>query len=174
MKITSLLLVLSVVGVAMTANIATISAPKPAPMPASAPKPTTATVAPSSTSPVTITTSIVANGATGTAYISAPVIETIPMVGAPRDASLSEVCLARVLQAGFFKLPQLATNQVGFTSFTTQVTTGTSYHFDFVAPTFTAQISGRCSFTDNSAIIDVATYTPIAPVKITVKPLGKP
>lgn len=103
---------------------------------------------------------LVSCGITATAPV-APVPLPGAIVNGIQAATLTEVCIARVMQAGLFKLPQLVNTpkQVGFSKMSTQMTSGNTYIFDYTGTDFRARVVGRCSFADNSAIIDEASYT---------------
>lgn len=55
--------------------------------------------------------------------------QTPQLVNSVKDANKLEFCLAKIIESGLMKLPQLTNTptQVGFTSLKTQVTAGISY-----------------------------------------------
>ena len=64
---------------------------------------------------------------------------------------------------GLFRLSQItgAAVKIGFYSMKTQVTTGTSYQFDYIGTGYTARIRGTCMAANNSISLDEASYTKV-------------
>lgn len=83
------------------------------------------------------------------------------MLNALKDASFDDKCLAKILEMGLFKLPQItgAATKIGFTSLKTQVTVGISYQIDYAGTGYTARIRGTCMAVNNSISLDEASYT---------------
>ena len=85
------------------------------------------------------------------------------MLNALKDASFDDKCLAKILEMGLFKLPQItgAATKIGFTSLKTQVTVGISYQIDYAGAGYTARIRGTCMAVNNSISLDEASYTKV-------------
>ena len=112
-----------------------------------------------------VATNILGATTSGVAPVPVPTPSTPApiMLNALKDASFDDKCLAKILEMGLFKLPQItgAATKIGFTSLKTQVTVGISYQIDYAGTGYTARIRGTCMAVNNSISLDEASYTKV-------------